>query len=356
MATKALSRSFLQTLLAALTFAFLLYFFYSQSQLRQLKGQQNDGGALNSPLSEEISGGSSSLSAAQSLSSSISNEDILIYNKIPKTASTTLTHLAYKLSTDLGYSIMLINNTRSSMPYKLTFFDQAYFSKNASLWRQRKPVLYHGHFAHISFDQFGYAKPIYINMIRRPLDRLVSYYYFLRYGDDYNKGKHRSRMGDTVDFDECYRRRLPDCDPKKMWLQIPFFCGSFKKCWEPGNRWALEQAKWSVVNNYFLVGLTEDLESFIDVLEFSLPKFFAGVTDLYRSSLEDNRHIRKTKYKLDPSEETVAAVQDTKTWKLENEFYEFVSAHFHSVRNEFLEQKTKLKGKISFHYQKVRPA
>ncbi len=36
-------------------------------------------------------------------------------------------------------------------------------------------------------------------------------------------------MGDTVSFDECVEERMPDCDPRKLWLQIPWFCGSFKK-------------------------------------------------------------------------------------------------------------------------------
>ena len=36
-------------------------------------------------------------------------------------------------------------------------------------------------------------------------------------------------MGDTVSFDECVEERNADCDPKKLWMQIPWFCGNFRK-------------------------------------------------------------------------------------------------------------------------------
>lgn len=32
-------------------------------------------------------------------------------------------------------------------------------------------------------------------------------------------------------FDECVEKKQPDCDPKNMWLQIPFFCGHAAECW-----------------------------------------------------------------------------------------------------------------------------
>lgn len=57
-----------------------------------------------------------------------------------------------------------------------------------------------------------------------------------------------------------------------MWLQIPFFCGHAAECWEPGSKWALEQAKHNLVNEYFLVGVTEQMEDFVDLLEKSLPR------------------------------------------------------------------------------------
>lgn len=56
---------------------------------------------------------------------------------------------------------------------------------------------------------------------------------------------------------------------------IDFIVGlsqSFSLSRIPGNEWALNQAKQNLVNNYFLVGVTEEMEDFINLLELSLPR------------------------------------------------------------------------------------
>lgn len=54
-------------------------------------------------------------------------------------------------------------------------------------------------------------------------------------------------------------------------------------CRNVGSQWALEQAKYNLVNEYMLVGVTEELEDFVMMLEAALPRFFKGATELYKT-------------------------------------------------------------------------
>lgn len=88
-------------------------------------------------------------------------------------------------------------------------------------------------------------------------------------------------------FDECVEQKQADCDPDNMWLQIPFFCGHAPACWEAGNLWALEQAKKNLLQHYMLVGVTEQLAEFVNLLELTLPSMFQGATQHFASSKYD---------------------------------------------------------------------
>uniref|UniRef100_A0A3P9LYD9 Heparan sulfate 2-O-sulfotransferase 1 n=1 Tax=Oryzias latipes TaxID=8090 RepID=A0A3P9LYD9_ORYLA len=279
---------------------------------------------------------------------------VIIYNRVPKTASTSFTNIAYDLCGKNHFHVLHINTTKNNPVMSLQ--DQVRFVQNVSAWREMKPAFYHGHVAYLDFSKYGVMrKPMYINVVRDPIERLVSYYYFLRFGDDYRPGLRRRKQGDKKTFDECVSSGGSDCAPEKLWLQIPFFCGHHAECWNVGSKWALEQAKYNLLNEFLLVGVTEELEDFVMILEAALPHFFRGATELYRTGKKS--HLRKTSEKKPPTKETTAKLQQSDIWKMENDFYEFALEQFQFVRAHAVREKN---GELyvlaqSFFYEKIYP-
>ncbi|XP_065201923.1 heparin sulfate O-sulfotransferase [Planococcus citri] len=278
---------------------------------------------------------------------------IVIYNRIPKTGSTSFINVAYDICKKNSFNVIHLNITKNS--HILSLADQARFIHNVTNWNAKKPALYHGHVGFIDFQKFGVQPPIYINILRKPLSRLISYYYFLRYGDNYRPHLIRKKHGNKVTFDECVKLKNPDCHPDNMWLQVPFLCGQNAFCWIPGNEWALQEAKRNLVREYLLVGVTEDIPNFISILEFALPEFFKGASEHFASSLR--KYLRKTNKKIEPSEETVREIKKSKIWQMENDLYEFALQQFKFVKNHMKtsENGTVMDKGIQFKFEKIYP-
>ena len=273
---------------------------------------------------------------------------LILYNRIPKTGSTSFMSVMYELHLKNKISLAYVNV--SSQSHRFTFLDQYKFVKNVSFWNERKPAMYHGHFPFLDFTKFSLPQPMYINIIRKPLDRFVSHYYFLRYGDTFRPKKIRTHQGDTTTFDECVIEKGSSCDPKKLWLQIPYFCGSDPECWDPGNKKALQKAKANVANHYFLVGITEELDKFIELLEKSVPRFFRSTLKTYLQQ-DGGVRIRKTKVKKPLQRSTVEYFRKSKIWQMENEFYNFVVKRFRYIYKSHQTSK----GLMQVSYVKVKP-
>jgi len=48
-----------------------------------------------------------------------------------------------------------------------------------------------------------------------------------------------------------------------------------------GSEWALEMAKFNLAHNYLVVGMTDELENFVAILEAALPRFFSGALEFF---------------------------------------------------------------------------
>lgn len=63
-----------------------------------------------------------------------------------------------------------------------------------------------------------------------------------------------------------------------------YYCNTFSCNREIGNSWALDEAKRNLQRHYFLIGVTEELNDFVEVLENVLPRFFKGAYNFFLHS------------------------------------------------------------------------
>ncbi|GFR78398.1 Heparan sulfate 2-O-sulfotransferase 1 [Elysia marginata] len=120
------------------------------------------------------------------------------------------------------------------------------------------------------------------------------------------------------------------------------------KRWD-GNEWALQEAKRNLFRHYLVVGVTEELEDFISVLEVLLPRFYRGAKAFYTQGLKGN--LRQTSKKIPPSQATQEKIKTSHIYRMEKEFYDFALQTFHVTKVGIFNKSEK----IRYSYQKIRP-
>lgn len=171
------------------------------------------------------------------------------------------------------------------------------------LSRFTKLMEYSEHTAFINFTEFNFPSPIYVNLIRDPIDRVVSAYYYIRnpqvYADILRKRPKAEKKDETwlnLDFNDCVRRKYSECSYKSNiipeyvayphWERLAsMFCGHEMDCLYFNNRDVVQRAKRNVENMYAVVGSWEDTNVTLSVLEAYIPRFFRGAKGIFYCEL-----------------------------------------------------------------------
>jgi len=258
------------------------------------------------------SGGNSKVGGCDSLKPH--EPTVLIYNRVPKAGSSSMTHLLSKLSSKNGFKMLGWFDLPSHD------YDAVQKAVNEALKKGRKTVIAQ----HFHFPEIINKKVAYINVVREPVSRCTSQYYYLRYGDRNEKDRRKvlDKFGD-LSIDECIDTGKYDscfnCDGFKQSL---FFCGKDGgpcKGSKPSD--ILDTAKRTIDSQY-TVGAIEDFEGTVAVMEKLYPSFFKGGLELLKKVKPQRVTQGVTKEYVKPSEASKEVIQGL--LKQDVELYDYV--------------------------------
>lgn len=166
------------------------------------------------------------------------NIDLVFFNRVPKVGSQTLMVLMQLLAKRNNFKA-----TRDKPSNTETIMMTPSFEMNLveEIMENGEPATYSKHVAYIDFDALNYPQPIYINMVRDPVERIISWFYYVRtpwyiaerkrlFPDQY---KLPSIPFLKKDFSECVMKQDRECtfiqnETKGLCdhrRQVLFFCG-----------------------------------------------------------------------------------------------------------------------------------
>jgi len=214
------------------------------------------------------------------------------------------------------------------------------------------------HHYYLNFTNFEAEQPTMINVVRDPVSRFSSMYYFNRYG--FSSMGSQARQGvqrhvwkgkeDDINqnLDQCIQKQSDEC-MEPIQVMMRYFCGTAEECGMKGggsgafgakNDWnkvakAAEMAKYNILNNYYAIGIMEQFDASLTLFEKLLPDFFTGAVDAYHSKgVQDKRASSSTAVKHGFSNET-RAFMEAGPLRYEVDLYNLVMKLFKEKLNKF---------------------
>ena len=221
---------------------------------------------------------------------------LLVFNRVPKVGSQTLWMLLDKLSARNGFGSFSDsaeakkargNSENNYLPAPSE--RKGYYDLLANRSRHEEgPFSYSKHINYLDFEEFepGFV-PIYVNLVRDPVERVISWYYYMR-TPWYNLSLD-PKSNDTVmtgkmlpipelkkTLDECVLEGDPSCvyakgqnvfwEGSAHYSQISFFCGHDPEvCAIFENPAALARAKRNVEERFAVVGVNDSFSTSLNL-------------------------------------------------------------------------------------------
>ncbi|XP_033635407.1 uronyl 2-sulfotransferase-like isoform X3 [Asterias rubens] len=281
------------------------------------------------------------------------NDTKVFFIRIPKTGSRTLDDLVTHQLRQKQYKCFKLQPSThlSKSSFQGSFLlslssncvdDKIHFINN-----QKGNCFFSAHFGYINYE--WPSPPMVISLVRDPVERLMSSYYYSMYGDNEKSAatlsyvkSMRSKMAQAMGgnttvptLSECILQDLPFCtDHKRLFTTLKYFCGNDLRC-SNLSEWTYNQTVKNI-DASLAVGLTEEFEDYLRVLEQLVPSLFEGLVTIYKkpSSVEAGKtYATKTKHHKEP---LTPQAQEKLLHVLQMEYriYNYIKNRFHQLKKE----------------------
>ena len=207
----------------------------------------------------------------------------IVYNRVMKAGSTTMFAVLHFLGKKNNFTVVKDQNV---------FPDRVYLLK--TLQDLPDNTVYINHCQYIEDESI--KDYVWINMVRDPIDREQSSYYYEVSAERFSALKELERRDRKVDpcgcmhmeFDDCYRfyAETANCtDRLKLHGFVEYFGDAPPN---PVGQITHEKIYERIRDRYLFVGLLEEFNLSVKVLEHMLPHFFKGASAYFRRL--PNRH------------------------------------------------------------------
>jgi len=268
-------------------------------------------------------------------------KDVLFFNRVPKVGSQTIMELLKALSLKNKFAYHK-DRTQKVETIKLTYNEEKWLANLVNFFEP--PSVYIKHVCFVNFTQFeNVDMPIYVNLVRDPVERVISWYYYVRapwYFVERKRAFPELPLPNPnwlrKDFDTCVRTFNQECQyvPGRRHdgfgdhrRQTMFFCGHKEDCTGFNTEIAMKKAMENVEKHYAVVGILSELNKTLTVLEHYVPRFFKGALETYWKEQHMFSKINRNIYKPPVAESTKELVR--KNFTREIEFFEFCKQRLH---------------------------
>jgi len=263
----------------------------------------------------------------------------IFYNRVPKCGSRAVLSVLGSLAQNNNFTFVSLPKVHGNYD----IHDNS-ARENFTLMFEKiaEPFLVSQHVNYINFKRYNLLNPLYINVIRDPVERAISHYYYKLYGSG-GTVTNITHPEKVMTLDECISQQGSACRYVQN-IVLPFFCGHAPFCRERSGE-TLARAKSVIRSQYMVVGLTEDLPAFMDVLETMMPRIFHNAPVVYNKTREDLLGKFKTTKRYEVSEKTRKILLNNMA--TEYNLYKFVKQRFYDQLHKMQLLQSISEGKIS---------